>query len=183
MRSGSFADERRGSRHKRGYGSAWDRIRAEVKRRANGLCEPCLAFGYTHAGHECDHVISKAEWQRMHGTLDGVDEPTNLQLMHRDCHAAKTVIDRMRANGADVPPWQPQPLTPSVASAGAIAGPGASLAGGPGLPGGGTPEAGRHPGGAEKSGGAGVRTVHQAKFSGAGNSTGGGIPGDTGGAA
>lgn len=115
VRPGSFADERRGNRHKRGYGTEWDKTREAIKVRAHGLCEPCLTVGIAHEGHECDHVISKAEWRRVHGSLAGVDAPTNLQWMNRDCHAAKTVIDRMRAAGASVAPWSPQPPTAVIA--------------------------------------------------------------------
>lgn len=130
VRAGSFADAQRGSRHKRGYGTDWDKTREVVKVRANGLCEPCLAVGIVHEGHECDHVISKAEWRRLHRSLAGVDALTNLQWMNRDCHARKTVIDRMRAAGSDVPAWQPP--TPTAAIAGVDAGPGASPPAGPG---------------------------------------------------
>ncbi|RZI62339.1 MAG: HNH endonuclease [Rubrivivax sp.] len=112
VRPGSFADSRRGSRHDRGYGSRWDRTREAIKTRASGLCEPCRAAGFVHEGHHCDHVISKGEWLRLHGSLVGVDAPSNLQWLNRDCHAQKTVIDRMRASGADVPRWQPAaPIT------------------------------------------------------------------------
>ena len=69
VKPGSFSDSRRGSRHKRGYGSEWDRTREAVKLRASGLCEPCLAVGVVHEGHQCDHIISKAEWQRLRGSL------------------------------------------------------------------------------------------------------------------
>lgn len=107
VKDGSFADSRRGSRHKRGYGVEWDRLREQVRVDAAGLCQPCLAVGVVHEGHHCDHRVSKGEWKRVHGTLAGVDDRSNLQWINRDCHAAKTAIDRLRAAGADVPPWSP----------------------------------------------------------------------------
>lgn len=174
VKAGSFADERRGSRHSRGYGAAWDRLRESIRVRAAGLCEPCLAVGLVHEGHQCDHKISRAEWRRLHGSLAGVDDPSNLQWMHRDCHAAKTIIDRQRAAGADVPPWAPTP-TPTAAAASKPSGPGAPTRGAPGT-------GGQEAGGGEKSAAPVLGTDRLAKFSRAGVLGGGGIPDAAGGA-
>lgn len=38
-RPGTFADKRRGSRHERGYGTAWDRTREHILARDGGLCD------------------------------------------------------------------------------------------------------------------------------------------------
>lgn len=173
VKAGSFADERRGSRHSRGYGAAWDRLRESIRVRAAGLCEPCLAVGLVHEGHQCDHKVSKAEWRRLHGSLAGVDDPSNLQWMHRDCHAAKTIIDRQRAAGADVPPWAPTRMTHPAAEAGTAAGPGAPPRGAPGSP---------QVGGGEKSAASPFRTDRLGKFSCAGN-LGGGVPPEAAGGA
>ena len=176
---GTFADSRRGSRHQRGYGSDWDARRERIKVRACGLCEPCLAVGVVHEGHQCDHIISKAEWKRLHGSLAGVDDDTNLQWMNRDCHAAKTIIDRQRAAGADVPPWAPAPLatnpTPAT-EAGKSSGPSAPMRGALGT-------GGRQAGGGEKSGVAQLGTEPPGKFLRAGNPGGGVSPHGSGGAA
>lgn len=90
VRQGSFADSRRGSRHARGYGSAWDKLRLEILARDCGLCQVCLAGGVVCEGTNVDHVVSKGEWMRRRGTLDGVDHPSNLRCICTPCHAKKT---------------------------------------------------------------------------------------------
>lgn len=82
----------KGSRHSRGYGSAWDRTRKQVLKRDNYLCQECMRQGkltplmvkpYDHA---VDHIISKAN--------GGTDDMSNLEsLCANPCHAAKTARD------------------------------------------------------------------------------------------
>lgn len=100
VREGSFADRRRGSRHERGYGTEWDKTRARIMARDCGLCQPCLPLGIVHEAHHVDHKVSKAEWQRKHGTLAGVDADSNLQAINRDCHKLKTQAEAAAARGA-----------------------------------------------------------------------------------
>lgn len=100
VKAGSFADKARGSRQARGYGAAWDKLRERIKRRASGLCEPCLKIGLVHEGHDCDHIVSKEEWRRLHGSLAGVDDESNLQWIARDCHRIKTLAEAAAARGA-----------------------------------------------------------------------------------
>ena len=172
VKAGTFADSRRGSRHERGYGSRWDKIRERIKKRASGLCEPCVEIGVVHEGHQCDHRISKAEWKRLHGTLAGVDDDTNLQWMNRDCHAAKTIVDRQRAAGLDVPPWAPAaPAThnTTAASSSKPSGPVAPIRGATGT-------GGQQAGGGEKSGADLAGTEPPVKFLRAGNPGGGVSP-------
>lgn len=73
------------SRHKRGYGSAWDRIRATVLS-DEPLCRPCRQVGRITAATEVDHVVPKAK--------GGGDEAGNLQPICKACHADKTIRDR-----------------------------------------------------------------------------------------
>lgn len=82
MRLGTFADKRRGSRHARGYGSAWDRVRKVVMTRDCGLCQPCLRAGRNTEAHAVDHRLAKAQ--------GGTDDPANLEAICRACHATKT---------------------------------------------------------------------------------------------
>lgn len=82
VRLGQFADAQRGSRHARGYGSKWDRLRAVVMRRDSGLCQVCLPQGRVVAAHHVDHKINKAQ--------GGTDDEANLQAICRTCHRAKT---------------------------------------------------------------------------------------------
>lgn len=93
----------KGSRHSRGYGSAWDRLRQQVLRRDNWLCQGCLrdgritGLGIKPRDHAVDHVIPKA-----HG---GTDDLSNLQSLCNPCHDAKTAKDegwtRRREVGPD----------------------------------------------------------------------------------
>lgn len=57
----TFSDKRRGSRHERGYGTAWDKTRARILRRDAGICQSCLADGHVHQGTEVDHIVPKFE--------------------------------------------------------------------------------------------------------------------------
>lgn len=81
--SAGWSNPHRGSRHERGYGTAWDKLRAEVLRRDAGLCQPCLRAG--HVTPDCrtvDHKVNKAQ--------GGDDRPSNLQTICTLCHARKT---------------------------------------------------------------------------------------------
>lgn len=95
--SGSFADRGRGTRHERGYGSKWDRLREIILRRDNGICQQCLREGrLTMIGHKpytafVDHVTPKAE--------GGTDDESNLQALCKACHTAKTDREKNRGRG------------------------------------------------------------------------------------
>lgn len=88
---GTFADERRGSRHERGYGSAWDKTRARILRRDAGICQACAKLGHVHRGTEVDHVVPKAE--------GGSDDDSNLQTICTSAHRVKTAAEAQRARG------------------------------------------------------------------------------------
>lgn len=81
---GNWADSRRGSRHARGYGSAWDRLRLQILMRDNHLCqcEECRAMGRVRPATEVDHIVNKAQ--------GGTDDPSNLQAINTECHKAKS---------------------------------------------------------------------------------------------
>ena len=79
------------SRQERGYGAAWDRLRAVVLRRDNHLCQPCLRTGRPTQATEVDHIKPKAE--------GGTNEADNLQAICSPCHAAKTKDEALRARG------------------------------------------------------------------------------------
>lgn len=72
------------SRHQRGYGAAWDKLRAQTLKRDRYLCrcDECTTLGRIRAATEVDHIIPKAK--------GGTDEPSNLRAINRDCHRAKT---------------------------------------------------------------------------------------------
>lgn len=82
----------RGSSTERGYGHEWRKVRDQVMRRDNGLCQPHRKQGDTVAGTQVDHITPKAE--------GGTDHPTNLQVICDQCHEAKTAHEiRERAKG------------------------------------------------------------------------------------
>ena len=71
-----------GSRHERGYGTAWDKIRKQIMQRDGYLCQPCRRQGRPTPAKAVDHITPKAK--------DGTDDPDNLQAICNDCHKAKT---------------------------------------------------------------------------------------------
>lgn len=75
------------SRHERGYGTLWDKLRPMIKARDKGLCQQCLRNGRAVSGTTVDHIKAKA-----HG---GTDDPANLELLCWPCHRAKTAKERI----------------------------------------------------------------------------------------
>jgi 5-methylcytosine-specific restriction protein A len=86
---GSFADRARGTRHERGYGAAWDKLRLRILARDGALCQPCARRGVGTPGcNIVDHRINKER--------GGTDDEANLQTICAPCHAAKSQAE---ANG------------------------------------------------------------------------------------
>lgn len=75
----------KGSRHKRGYGAAWDRIRLQALKRDCYLCQPCLRAGHVTKAKAVDHIRPKAQ--------GGTDDLSNLQGICDECHKDKTARD------------------------------------------------------------------------------------------
>lgn len=86
--AGTFADKRRGSRHERGYGTAWDKQRKRILKRDGGICQACLP-GAVHAGTEVDHIVPKEE--------GGTDDDANLRTICSAAHKLKTAAEAARA--------------------------------------------------------------------------------------
>jgi 5-methylcytosine-specific restriction protein A len=78
------------SRHERGYGADWDRLRQLILQRDCGICQPCKRKGVIHTGTEVDHIISKAKAKRMRWTDAQINAESNLQVINSECHKAKT---------------------------------------------------------------------------------------------
>ena len=81
------------SRHKRGYGSGWDKLRVIVLRRDNGLCQCTECQGgkiRVTPATEVDHIIPKAK--------GGTDHLDNLQAINSECHKIKTT----KENGGSI---------------------------------------------------------------------------------
>lgn len=74
-----------GSRHERGYGRLWDKLRLVILRRDKYLCQPCLQAGLVTAATQVDHIKPKAD--------GGEDDPDNLQSICDPCHRAKSAAE------------------------------------------------------------------------------------------
>ncbi|EMD1500900.1 HNH endonuclease [Proteus mirabilis] len=76
------AHQRGKSRHQRGYGTQWDKLRVRILKRDKYLCQECLRAGRSTEAKTVDHIIAKA-----HG---GTDAEENLQSLCIPCHRTKT---------------------------------------------------------------------------------------------
>jgi len=99
----------RGTAESRGYGPAWRKLRVRILKRDGFVCQcsDCKSAFLVTEATEVDHVLSKAKWLKRFGNLVGVDDPTNLQAINRDCHKRKTAIEmglRLKG-GCDVTGW------------------------------------------------------------------------------
>jgi 5-methylcytosine-specific restriction protein A len=74
------------SRHERGYGASWDKLRKQIMERDAGLCQPCK---YTPA-HAVDHITSKAKAAKLKWAQAQIDDPRNLQAICSPCHLTKS---------------------------------------------------------------------------------------------
>jgi 5-methylcytosine-specific restriction protein A len=88
MAAGRKAWAHQGSRHERGYGSAWVRLRAIILDRDLHLCQPCRRLGRVTPATQVDHIKPKAN--------GGTDDSDNLQAICEPCHDAKTEADKGR---------------------------------------------------------------------------------------
>jgi 5-methylcytosine-specific restriction enzyme A len=98
------------SRHKRGYGSAWDKIRKRILARDGGICQcrHCKADRRVKVATEVDHIINKAKAAEMGWTPDQIDADDNLQAINTDCHKRKTQEEqgrKVRARGVGPDGW------------------------------------------------------------------------------
>ena len=84
------------SRHSRGYGASWDRLRKTILARDLHLCQPCLATGRPTPAVAVDHIIPKA--------AGGDDNPANLQAICGACHDAKTNAENGRKTRPTIGP-------------------------------------------------------------------------------
>ncbi|MDO3920392.1 HNH endonuclease [Salmonella enterica] len=96
--SGGYCDKHKGdgwkqhqagrSRHQRGYGTDWDKLRSVIWARDKGLCQNHLRNGVVVPAYCVDHIKPKA-----HG---GTDDPANLECLCKACHASKTAREGSR---------------------------------------------------------------------------------------
>lgn len=109
VRAGTFADRARGTRHQRGYDSAWDKRRERVMQRDAGICQPCLRHGIVHVGHAVDHIVPRER--------GGTEHDSNLQCICQPAHQAKTDSEK-RGRVWDEQAWYAQ-QRPATAAPGA----------------------------------------------------------------
>jgi 5-methylcytosine-specific restriction enzyme A len=81
----------KGSRHARGYGTAWTKLRLVILKRDSYLCQACKLEGRTTPAREVDHITPKAK--------GGTDDPSNLVAICREHHKAKTAKEAAEAQG------------------------------------------------------------------------------------
>lgn len=75
------------SRHERGYGAQWEKLRLIVLARDDFMCRVCMARGRPTPATQVDHIVPKAR--------GGSDDMGNLQAICDDCHKAKTASERL----------------------------------------------------------------------------------------
>lgn len=76
------------SSHARGYGARWQKLRLVILRRDRFLCqcEQCAKRQVPLPANEVNHKVSKAEARRLGWTEEQIDDPSNLEAVHPDCH-------------------------------------------------------------------------------------------------
>ena len=81
------------SRQSRDYGAEWDKLRLEVLRRDNGLCQcsHCKAAGLITIASEVDHIVSRARAKQLGWSKARTEDPANLQAINTECHKRKTI--------------------------------------------------------------------------------------------
>ena len=84
------------SRHARGYGAEWVKLRKIIIARDNGLCQPCYRQGRPTPFDAVDHIKPKAQ--------GGTDDRDNLECVCGPCHAAKTQAEAAAALGQAIKP-------------------------------------------------------------------------------
>ena len=79
-------EKARGTRHERGYGVKWVKLRKKILVRDHYMCQVCKQAGIVTPATEVDHRIPKSR--------GGSDDPSNLQSICQRCHAEKTAKER-----------------------------------------------------------------------------------------
>lgn len=82
------------SRHKRGYGNAWDKLRKVIMQRDSGMCQCELCMGRKLRANEVHHIVSKERAKQLGWTAQEVDNPSNLQAVNAQCHKRITLAEQ-----------------------------------------------------------------------------------------
>jgi len=104
------------SRHKRGYGSEWDKLRKLVLKRDNGLCQCKECQGgklRVLLANEVHHVVSKDQASKRGWSQQQTDDMSNLISINSECHKRETMAEQgrtMKPSAAIGPDGWPVPL-------------------------------------------------------------------------
>ena len=79
------------SRHARGYGHQWDKLRKVILTRDKHLCQECRRKGRVKVGNHVDHITPKAK--------GGTDDPGNLECVCVEHHSEKTARESAETRG------------------------------------------------------------------------------------
>lgn len=85
------------SRHQRGYGTEWNKLRLQVLRRDNGLCQCSQCKGgelRVTVATEVDHIMSKINARALGWSEARIEDMSNLQAINSVCHAHKTLEEQ-----------------------------------------------------------------------------------------
>lgn len=82
------------SRHERGYGGAWDKLRLRILERDGYLCQMCKAEGRVNEAKVVDHRTPKAK--------GGTDDMANLWSLCKRHDDAKQLTDAGKVKRAAV---------------------------------------------------------------------------------
>ncbi|EIC82092.1 HNH endonuclease [Serratia sp. M24T3] len=74
------------SRHERGYGVSWDKLRPIILKRDKHLCQEHLRQGIPVPATTVDHIKPKAQ--------GGTDDHDNLESLCWPCHRTKTAKEK-----------------------------------------------------------------------------------------
>ena len=81
------------SRHERGYGTEWDRLRKLAMRRDHGMCQCPKCKGLGRVATDVHHIKPKAK--------GGTDDVSNLICLNGDCHDALHGQSKRKVTGLD----------------------------------------------------------------------------------
>ena len=84
------------SRHERGYGTQWQKLRKLIIARDCALCQPCKRKGRATPFAAVDHIKPKAQ--------GGTDDAANLQAICAACHLEKSLAESAQAQGRTIRP-------------------------------------------------------------------------------
>lgn len=87
----AWASNKGKTRHERGYGHQWDKIRKSILRRDSYLCQPCKRNNRVTKADQVDHIRPKSQ--------GGGDNADNLQSICYICHKLKTQEEAQSGGG------------------------------------------------------------------------------------